>query len=86
MQATTSSGPRPPVLIEVKDNGPGISPDDAEKLFEPFYTKRKKGTGLGLAITRRIVEAHSGTIRIAPRPEGGTVVTVSLPIEGEEKA
>ncbi len=86
VEVSRSGGPRPPVVFEVKDNGPGISPDDAEKVFEPFFTKRKKGTGLGLAITRRIIEAHSGTIRIAPRPEGGTVVTVILPIEGEEKA
>ncbi|MEO8376936.1 MAG: ATP-binding protein [Candidatus Sumerlaeota bacterium] len=82
-----AAGPRPPVLVEIEDNGPGIDPADAEKLFEPFYTRRKKGTGLGLSITRRIIEAHGGTIRVAPRPhQGGTVVTVQLPIADEEKA
>lgn len=80
------SGPRPPVRVEVRDNGPGISAEDAERVFEPFFTRRKKGTGLGLAITRRIIEAHNGSIRIAPHPGGGTVVTLELPIEGEEKA
>ncbi len=81
-----ATGPRPPVRIRVIDNGPGITPEDARRVFEPFFTKRKKGTGLGLAITRRIIEAHSGNIDIAPHEDGGTVVTIELPIEGEEKA
>lgn len=80
------AGPRPPVRIEIRDNGPGISEEDAERLFEPFFTKRARGTGLGLAITRRIIEAHNGTIKIAAHPEGGTAVTIDLPIEGEEEA
>jgi signal transduction histidine kinase len=79
-------GPRPPVRIEIQDNGPGISQEDASKAFEPFYTKKKKGTGLGLAVTRRIIEAHNGTISIAGAEDGGTIVTVELPIEGEEQA
>ncbi len=80
------AGPRAPVRIEVRDNGPGIAPGDVERAFEPFYTKRKEGTGLGLAITRRIVEAHDGTIRIQPIREGGTLVAIELPMEGEEDA
>lgn len=79
------TGPRPPVRIDIHDNGPGISEDVAERLFEPFFTRRSKGTGLGLAITRRIIEAHSGTIRIYPHREKGTVVTLELPIVGEEE-
>ncbi|MCC6548043.1 hypothetical protein IT570_12830 [Candidatus Sumerlaeota bacterium] len=86
VHVSRATGPRPPVLVEIEDNGPGIDPADAERLFEPFYTRRKKGTGLGLSITRRIVEAHGGSIRVAPRAQGGTVVTVQLPIAGEEKA
>jgi len=80
------TGPRPPVRLEVRDNGPGISEAEAERLFEPFFTRRRQGTGLGLAITRRIIEAHNGTIRLAPHTEGGTVVTIEIPIEGEEEA
>ena len=80
------TGPRPPVRIDVLDNGPGISPQDAQRVFEPFFTRRRKGTGLGLAITRRILEAHQGTIALSPRHEGGTCVTIMLPIAGEEKA
>ncbi len=81
-----ATGPRPPVRIEVHDNGPGIGTEEAEKAFEPFFTRRKSGTGLGLAITRRIIEAHSGSISIAPHRNGGTVVTITLPIAGEEDA
>lgn len=79
-------GPRPPLHLEVTDNGPGISREDAERVFEPFYTRRKHGTGLGLAITRRIIEAHDGRISLAPAPRGGTSVVVELPMEGEEDA
>lgn len=86
IHVSRAAGPRPPVVIEIADNGPGIDAADAEKLFEPFYTRRRKGTGLGLSITRRIIEAHGGTILAAPRPQGGTVVTVQLPIADEEKA
>lgn len=78
------SGPRPPVRVVIQDNGPGIDSSEAERVFEPFYTRRRQGTGLGLAITRRILEAHRGTIKIAPHPEGGTAVTLEIPIEGEE--
>ncbi|MCC5876155.1 MAG: PAS domain-containing sensor histidine kinase, partial [Candidatus Sumerlaeia bacterium] len=76
--------PRPPVRITNHDNGPGIDPGEAERVFEPFFTRRRKGTGLGLSITRRILEAHRGSIKIAPHPEGGTAVTLEIPIEGEE--
>jgi signal transduction histidine kinase len=84
IEISRGSGPRPPVRVAVRDNGPGIDPREAERIFEPFFTRRRKGTGLGLAITRRIIEAHSGTIRIAPQMAGGTVVTFEIPIEGEE--
>ena len=74
--------------VEVRDTGTGIPPELLKRIFEPFFTTKGvgKGTGLGLAITRRIIEAHSGTIKIAAHPEGGTAVTIDLPIEGEEEA
>lgn len=50
------------VEIRVTDNGPGISPDIADRLFDPFATTKKSGTGLGLAISRTIVHSHGGTI------------------------
>lgn len=77
-----------PVQILIVDTGTGIDPDDAEKVFEPFFTRKPKGTGLGLAITRRIIEAHGGTISLRPGDGGkGTVVEIILPVDdtNEEK-
>jgi signal transduction histidine kinase len=78
-------GPRAPIEITVHDNGPGISPEDAERAFEPFFTRRDGGTGLGLAITRRIIEAHDGTIEIWPAANEGTSCAITLPISTEEE-
>ncbi|MBI1292305.1 hypothetical protein GC173_13870 [bacterium] len=86
VELSRGTGPRPPVRIEVRDRGPGLTEEEATRAFEPFFTRRPEGTGLGLAITRRIIEAHGGTIRLAPRVGGGAVVTIELPIEGEERA
>jgi len=59
------------VEIEVTDNGPGISPEHLDRIFNPFYTTKSTGTGLGLAIAHRIIEAHGWTLRAANRAEGG---------------
>ncbi|HZN59544.1 MAG TPA: PAS domain S-box protein [Planctomycetota bacterium] len=66
--------------VAIRDSGPGIPLELREKVFEPFFSTKHRGTGLGLAITRRIVEAHQGTIRFECPAEGGTVVTVELPL------
>ncbi len=63
----------------VSDNGPGISPDDLPKVFDPFFTKRAEGTGLGLTIVHRIIDEHDGHIEVSSAPEG-TTFTVSLPV------
>jgi len=73
------AGSRPTVEIEVEDTGPGIAPEDLDKVFVPFFTGRPDGVGLGLAICRRIVEAHGGFIDLASQPGRGTRFTVRLP-------
>ena len=65
--------------IIITDNGPGIPPEIADKVFEPFVSTKSKGTGLGLAISRQIIENHNGTITIDSENGTGTAVTIALP-------
>ena len=65
--------------VEVIDNGPGIPLADRQRVFEPFFSKRKGGTGLGLAVCQGIVHAHGGTVEIADAKGGGAVFRLTLP-------
>ena len=65
--------------IEVADQGVGIDPVEAQRLFEPCGSTKPRGTGLGLAISQRIIADHGGTIRAYPNRPNGTVVSVTLP-------
>lgn len=65
--------------IRVRDDGPGIPDDIRGRAFDPFVTSRSQGTGLGLTITRRIVEAHGGTVTLGDAPGGGTEAVIRLP-------
>ncbi len=67
--------------IEIKDNGCGISPEDQKTVFEPFVTHKPDGTGLGLAITRRIIQAHHGTIVLNSTLHVGTAFILTLPVQ-----
>jgi signal transduction histidine kinase len=78
-----SSEERTGVVCAVLDEGPGLAPADLERVFEPFFSRRKGGTGMGLAIAQRFVEAHGGSLTAGNRPEGGAVFTVFLPAEVE---
>jgi two-component system, LuxR family, sensor kinase FixL len=66
--------------VIVADTGPGIAPELAARLFQPFVTTKATGMGLGLSICREIVEAHQGRLTTAPVSSGGTVFRVALPI------
>ncbi|MCW8086523.1 PAS domain-containing sensor histidine kinase [Sabulicella glaciei] len=66
------------VRLEVEDNGPGISPEVMERLFEPFQSTKADGMGIGLSICRAIVEAHHGRLEALPADGGGTIMRVSL--------
>jgi signal transduction histidine kinase len=71
------------VLISVADTGPGISPHDQRRIFQPFVSKKMGGTGLGLAIAQRIVSAHGGHIDVDSAPDHGSRFTVHLPLVEE---
>jgi len=65
-------------VVEIKDNGPGIDPDEQKKIFHPFQTSRIEGAGLGLTMAHRIISDHSGEISVSSTLNEGTVMTISL--------
>jgi len=67
-----------------EDNGAGISADEAERIFEPFYTTKPKGTGLGLAIVKSIIERHGGSISVSGGQHKGAIFTITLPVNEEK--
>jgi signal transduction histidine kinase len=70
--------------ITIRDTGSGIDKSIIDKIFQPFFTTKPKGTGLGLSITRRLVEQHGGSIRVANNPGGGASFAIDLPIKPGE--
>ena len=60
-------------LVSIADTGPGISPDVADRHFQPFITTKRTGMGVGLSISRTIVESHGGRIWVEPNEGGGAV-------------
>jgi signal transduction histidine kinase len=74
--------------IRIEDDGYGVPDDLREHMFERFVgrSSHSGGTGLGLYIVRRVLEAHSGTVRYEPRAPAGSIFTMTLPLHGEQKA
>jgi len=72
--------PNGEAIIEVTDTGRGISEDDLENIFNPFFTKTSGGTGLGLPAVRRIVRAHGGRVEVTSTPGSGSTFTLRLPL------
>lgn len=68
------------LIILCKDNGCGIPADKINTIFTPFVTSKEDGTGLGLSLSKRIIEAHNGTISVDSAPTKGTTFTIKLPI------
>jgi len=68
------------VRIEIEDSGIGISPGDADRVFNPFFSTKDGGTGLGLALTHKIVEDHGGSIDFRSIAGGGTTFRIELPL------
>ena len=95
-RACTEGGVRPRITIEstpdraqrveriaVIDNGPGVDPAVAPRIFMPFVTTRAGGTGLGLALVQKIIVTHNGRVTVQPEPGGGTRFIVSLPLASD---
>jgi two-component system, LuxR family, sensor kinase FixL len=80
----TGLAPGGDVMITVCDNGPGVAPDIAPRLFTPFCTSKPHGTGLGLAISRRILRSHGGTLEHSLNAPSGACFTVRIPPDRQE--
>jgi two-component system, NtrC family, nitrogen regulation sensor histidine kinase NtrY len=74
---TRESGDR--VYIEIADTGVGLTPEECQRLFTPYYTGKQHGTGLGLAIVQSVISDHGGTITVQSKPGKGTTFRVELP-------
>ena len=76
----------PAVVLDVEDDGPGMTPDQAQRVFERFYradaarNRASGGTGLGLAIVAGLVSAHGGTVSVRTAPGQGADFQVKLPL------
>ncbi|HEX9725593.1 MAG TPA: ATP-binding protein [Vicinamibacteria bacterium] len=78
---TTSHEPQNNVVVvEIADDGPGIPPEDRDKLFVPYYSTKRRGSGLGLAIVSRIVAEHRGRIRVESNEPRGSRFILELPV------
>jgi len=99
IEACTEAGIAPQIVIEglpdlpqhvlrlsVIDNGPGVEPRLAARVFQPFVTSRARGTGLGLAVVQKIVVTHNGRVVFQPEPDGGSRFIVSLPVAADAAA
>ncbi|MCP4546062.1 MAG: hypothetical protein GY835_06315 [bacterium] len=67
------------VLVDVEDNGCGMSAEQCEKIFRAFYTTKTDGSGLGLALSQRIIRKHGGALSVSSEPERGTCFTIRMP-------
>ncbi len=65
--------------VTIRDNGVGMDPVTAARLFEPYYTTKEHGTGLGLTLVRQTIQDHGGTIDVASAPGAGATFTITLP-------
>jgi signal transduction histidine kinase len=68
------------VIVEIDDDGAGLKPEDAARVFDPFVTSKPGGVGLGLVNARATIESHGGTIALAPRLPRGTRAVITLPV------
>lgn len=81
IRISMESGGAEVLAISISDTGRGIPKEDLERVFEPFFSTKRKGTGLGLAIVHQIVESHKGEIKVESRAGEGTTFRITLPIQ-----
>ena len=72
--------------FEFRDTGCGIAAETLEQIFEPYYSTKETGIGLGLPLTKKLIEDHSGEIKVSSEVGSGTIFTVSLPRQAIQKS
>ena len=73
------------IWVRIRDNGPGIDGQTSQKIFNPFYTSKQGGTGLGLPITKKLVDAHNGSIELSSRGDGGAEFLLTFPKQADQQ-
>ena len=73
------------IVVKIKDTGTGISNDNIDKIFDPYFTTKETGSGLGLAVTHSIIHKHAGFIDVHSEQGKGTVFSIYLPVTGDQK-
>jgi two-component system NtrC family sensor kinase len=74
------------VRVKISDTGKGLTKEECERLFTPYYTTKQHGTGLGLAIVQSVVSDHGGRISVESEPERGTTFRIDLPAQPPQSA
>lgn len=77
----TSLTPSKYIEVRIKDNGPGLTPTQREKILTPFFTTKTTGMGMGLSISRSLIESHHGTLHFNSKEDKGTTFYFTLPTE-----
>ncbi len=80
LEISVTTTPNDEVSVEVADNGPGVRPAEADRVFEQFYSTKNEGMGMGLSISKTIIEAHGGKMRVRKSATGGATFHFTLPI------
>jgi signal transduction histidine kinase len=78
LEITAAPDDRGGVRIEIRDHGPGVPPEMAGRIFDPYWTGKPGGTGLGLALVKQTIEMHGGTIGLAETPGGGATFVIRM--------
>jgi signal transduction histidine kinase len=81
MQSAAELNGRPAFRISIADDGHGLTEEERQRLFEPFFTTRADETGLGATVVKNVVEAHGSTVSVAHRRSRGTEIILEIPRE-----
>jgi signal transduction histidine kinase len=79
LRVRSATGVANDVLVVVEDSGPGIDPENLDRIYHPFFTTKPQGTGMGLSISRSIIEAHNGRLTVSSAADNGSVFQIALP-------